>query len=60
MSGRVLAPLGHSSLIIVCYQADKAEGLIATTSFKKNNNNTEERKHLWAPRVMVINSILDS
>ena len=38
MSGRVLAPLGHSSLIIVCYQADKVPSLIANTSFKKTKN----------------------
>ena len=44
MSGRVLAPLGHSSLIIVCYQADKAEGLIATTSFKKKKQQQHRRK----------------
>ena len=61
MSGRVLAPLGHSSLIIACYQADKAPSLIANTSFKKTKSKkTEERKCSWAPTVMVTNSILDS
>lgn len=47
MSGRVLAPLGHSSLIIVCYQADKAEGLIATTSLKKKTTTTQKKENTY-------------
>ena len=59
MSGRVLVPLGHSSLIIVCYQAEKLKASLQPHPLKKKKN-TEERKHSWASRVIVINSILDS
>lgn len=48
-SGRVLANLEHSSLIIVCYQADKAEGLVATTTFKKKHKKTQRKKALMGP-----------
>ena len=35
MSGRVLVPLGHSSLIIVCYQAEKLKASLQPHPLKK-------------------------